>query len=195
MHRFKANAKVASKILNCAYTIIVVLFLLDALRLVEIKSQPLKSFIFTGLLIGTPLIFVWNLVALTTLCHKIVGLVLPVCAIIFILVVTPVKIIFSSEALKTQTVMYKNAHFSFKTIEYQMQDIGASGYHSRTVEILYLTKFFMIAYPVSEKTNLGIEWIKVNKDVNELEFEILKNILYYSHIAFIIALTSSSSAI
>ena len=79
------------------------------------------------------------------------------------------KIIFSSGAWRTQTVLYQNGHLSFKKIEFQMQDIGALGYNRRTVEVIYLTPLFIITSKVPNDIDKRAEWIKVDKDQNELE--------------------------
>lgn len=49
-----------------------------------------------------------------------------------------------------------------------MQDKGAMGYNKRTVEVLYLTRLFMITSEVPKDIGKRVEWIKVDKEVNEL---------------------------
>jgi hypothetical protein len=78
------------------------------------------------------------------------------------------KILFSSGAWRTQTILFQNGHLSFKTVEFQMQDIGALGYNKRTVEVIYLTPLFMLTSEVPNDIDKRVEWIKVEKDVNEL---------------------------
>jgi len=71
---------------------------------------------------------------------------------------------------KTQTVLYENGHFEFKTIEFQMQDKGELDYNRRIVEVTKLTSFLKIIESVdTSKTELP--WIKVNKDINDLELK------------------------
>ena len=67
--------------------------------------------------------------------------------------------------------MYQNGHLANKTIEYQLQDVGARGYNKREVETFYLTKFFMLVAEVPKDIEKRIEWTKVNKDVNELKLK------------------------
>lgn len=78
------------------------------------------------------------------------------------------KIIFSSGSWKTQTVLYQNGHLTYKKVEFQMQDIGALGYNKRTVEVIYLTNLFMIVNSVEKDIEERVEWIKVDREVNEL---------------------------
>ena len=78
------------------------------------------------------------------------------------------KILFSTGAWRTQKILYQNGHLSFKTVEFQMQDVGALGYNRRTVEVFYLTPFFMTASAVPNDIDKKVEWVKVDKDVNEL---------------------------
>ncbi len=81
------------------------------------------------------------------------------------------KILFSSGAWRTQTILYQNGHLSFKTVEFQMQDVGALGYNKRTVEVFYLTPLFMITSEVPTDIDKRVEWVKVDKDLNELELK------------------------
>ncbi len=74
----------------------------------------------------------------------------------------------STSAWKTQKIIYQNKHLNFKKVEFQMQDVGTLGYNKRTVEVIYLTDLFMIVSPVEKDIHDSIEWVKVNKDVNEL---------------------------
>ena len=81
------------------------------------------------------------------------------------------KILFSTGAWRTQTILYQNGHLSFKTVEFQMQDVGALGYNKRIVEVFYLTPLFMITSEVPNNIDKKVEWVKVDKDVNELELK------------------------
>ena len=58
--------------------------------------------------------------------------------------------------------------FKFQDCGVSMQDIGALGYNKRTVEVLYLTTFFMITSEVPNDIDKKVEWLKVDKEVNEL---------------------------
>jgi len=157
-----------TKILNIIYGLTVVLFLLDSLTSFDIKSQSIKSFVYFGLLIGTPLTLIWNAWAIKTRNRKIIGTVFPTIVLTLILVIGPMKILFSTGAWRTQTILYQNGHLSFKSVEFQMQDVGALGYNKRTVEVFYLTPFFMTTSEVPNDIDQRVEWIKVDKEVNEL---------------------------
>jgi hypothetical protein len=157
-----------TKILNIIYGLTVVLFLFDSLTSFDIKSQDLKTFVYIGLLIGTPLTLIWNAVTIKPRNRKIIWTILPTAILIFILIVGPMKLYFSTGAWRTQTILYQNGHLTFKTIEFQMQDVGAFGYNKRTVEVFYLTPLFMITSEFPTDIDKRIEWVKVDKDVNEL---------------------------
>lgn len=49
-----------------------------------------------------------------------------------------------------------------------MQDTGAFGYNTRTVEVYYITPLFMIVHKPKQEYINDAEWIKVNEDVNEM---------------------------
>ncbi len=78
---------------------------------------------------------------------------------------------FLSSSWKTQTIIYKHGHLNFKKIELQIQDKGALGYNKRIVEVLYLTKYFMITKPVDENIEKNVEWFKVDIYINELKLK------------------------
>jgi len=160
-----------TKILNIIYGLTVLLFLLDGLTSFDIKNQILKSFVYFGFLIGTPTILLWNLFSIKTKTKRIIGTVYPTVFLVFILVVNPMKILFSSGAWRTQTILYQNGHIGFKKVEFQMQDIGGLGYNRRTVEVTYLTPLFMITSEVPNDIDKRVEWTKIEKDVNELELK------------------------
>ena len=160
------------KISNIIYGLIVAVFLFDELTSFDIKSQAIKSFIYLGLLVGTPLILVGNSIFLKTRVQKIIGTIFPATIFILIMIVGPMKFIsLPASAWRTQTVLYQNRHLGFKTVEFQMLDVGSFGYNKRTVEVLYLTPFFMIVSEVPNDIEKRVEWIKINKEVNELELK------------------------
>ncbi len=142
--------------------------MLDGITSFEIKSQVIKSFTYFGVLILTPLTLIWNLWNSKKSSWKIIKSVLPIMTLIGILAIGPIKIIFSSGSWKTQKVIYQNGHLNFKKVEFQMQDIGALGYNKRTVEVTYLTDLFMIVRPVRKDINECVEWVKIDKEINEL---------------------------
>ena len=137
------NKKYILKILNGILILTIGLFVLDGLTHFDIKSQIIKSFTYFGMLILTPLALIWNLRNFKKTKWQIIRLTLSILALIGILIIGPMKIIFSSGSWKTQTIIYQNGHLNFKKVEFQMQDVGALGYKKRTVEITYLTKLFL----------------------------------------------------
>lgn len=78
------------------------------------------------------------------------------------------KFFFSMGAWQTQTIIYKHGQLSFKTIEYQMQNVGSLGYNQRTVEVAYITPWFMITEECDLTKKIGVPWFKIDKEVNEL---------------------------
>jgi hypothetical protein len=134
----------------------------------DIKNQWLKSFVYEGLLIATPIVIIWNAIIVKGISKKIFCLTLPILMLLFILYVGPLQFMFSSGAWRTQTILYQNGHLSFKRVEFQMQDVGALGYNRRTVEVLYLTPLFMITTSVPQNIDKHVEWIRVDEEINEL---------------------------
>lgn len=157
-----------TKVLNVIYILTAMLFLLDSMASFDIKSQALKTFVYFGFLLGTPLTLVSNLLVIKAKTKRVIGAALPSIMLTLILVTDPMKILFSAGAWRTQTILYQNGYFKFKTVEFQMQDIGAMGYNKRTVEVCYWSPFFMTTNEVPTDIAEKVDWIKVNKGVNEL---------------------------
>ncbi len=164
--------KYISILLNGIFILTILLFILDGLTSFEIKNQLIKSFTYFGIMILTPATLIWNLWKFKNRKWKIISSTLPILTLIGILIIGPLKIAFSSSAWKTQKIIYENGHLNFKRIEFQMQDVGAFGYIKRTVKVIYLTDLFMIVSPVEKDIDKRVEWIKVDKEVNELGLKI-----------------------
>ncbi|MCF6361491.1 MAG: hypothetical protein L3J29_12110 [Cyclobacteriaceae bacterium] len=160
--------KYISKILNEIFILTILLFVLEGLTSFEIKSQAIKSFTYYGIMALTPLTLIWNLWTCKTRKWKIIGSAIPTLVLIGILIIGPLKIAFSASTWRTQKIIYQNGHLNFKKVEFQMQDVGALGYNKRTVEVIYLTDLFMIVSPIEKDIDDRVEWVKVDKDVNEL---------------------------
>lgn len=143
---------------------------MDWYTCIEIKSQPLKSFAYWGIIIGTLCILIWNSLLLSKN-QKILGIVLPLGIIVYLIACSnPLTVLFRSGTWKTQTIEYESKDKN-RTIEYQMQDIGVFGFNRRTVEVKYITPWFMIVgYPKDNPVN-NTEWTRVNTDINELELK------------------------
>lgn len=151
----------------------VVLFVLDIFSFLEIKQETLKTFIHFGSLLLTPIIVLFNLLALKSKKWNVwVGLSSLLLIVSFLIVVSQrgfLGYLFSLGGWKTQTVLYEHEQFGFKQIEFQMQDVGALGYNKRNVSVIYLTKWFMITEEIEPSKSFGADWIRVDKNVNELD--------------------------
>lgn len=154
--------------MNIVYGFTVVFFLIDSLNDFDIKNQMIKSFVYFGLLIGTPITLIWNLVVIKLKSKRVIGVIIPTIILALILIVGLNKIIFSTGVWQTETILYQNQHLKFKTVEFQIQDIGALGYNKRTVEVFYLIPFFMITSELPNDLDKRVEWMKVDKNVDEL---------------------------
>ena len=160
--------KYISRLLNGIFILVIGLFVFEGITSFEIKSQAIKSFTYFGILILAPLTLIWNLWIFKNTKWKIICSTLPILTIIGILTIGPMEIIFSSGSWKTQKIIYQNRHLNFKKVEFQMQDVGALGYNKRTVEVTYLTNLFMIVSPVDSHIDKRVEWVKIDKEINEL---------------------------
>lgn len=150
-----------------------IFYVLDLFELLEIKGERLKTFIHIGALLSTPIIVCYNLFILKLRKWNIlIGIASLSTVLSFSMIVSQQSFLgylFSMESWKTQTVLYEHGHFGFKRIEFQMQDVGALGYNRRYVSVTYITNWFMITEEIDPDKILTGEWIKVDKNVNELD--------------------------
>lgn len=160
--------KKTSAIINWLYILIVIFFLLDGFTPFDIRSQLLKSIIYFGFLIGAPLVLFWNLSNIDPPIKKLAGIIYPAIFVIVVIFLQPTRILAASGAWRTQTIVYEHGHLFYLTVEFQMQDIGGRGYNRRTVEVFNLTPLFAISTAVPADIDNKAEWIRVDKDVNEL---------------------------
>lgn len=157
-----------TRALNMLYCIVVLLSFLDGFTGFDIKAQAIKTFVYIGLLVGSPVMLVWNFFVIDPILKRVIWTLFPAIMLVFIFITSPMKILFSSGSWHTQSILYQSRHTSSNTIEFQMQDIGALGYNERTVEVQYLTPYFMIIKVIPNRAASGSDWIPVEKDVNEL---------------------------
>ena len=155
--------------LNGIFILTMLLFFLDALTVFEIKSQTVKLFASFGILLLAPLTLLWNLLTFKT--KKIPGAILPALTLIGIIMIGPAQIAFAASVWKTQKVIYQNGHWDFKKVEFQMQDVGSLGFNERTVEVTYLTDLFVIVSPAEMRAYDSVEWVKIDKEVNEINLK------------------------
>jgi hypothetical protein len=160
-----------TKIINKIFCLAAFFFLLDNFTAFDIKSQILKSSIYFGFLIGTPIILILNLFSIKYIIGKIIWIVFLIIFIVLIAAIHPTTILLSSSVWRTQTILYQNKDLSFKTIEFQMQDIGARGYNKRLVEVIHVTPLFMLTSDAPNNIANQPQWMKVDKNMNELELK------------------------
>jgi hypothetical protein len=158
---------------NIIYILMVTLFVLDIFDILEIKGESLKVFIHFGSLLATPIVVIYNLFVRKSRRWNIWISVTSIFIVLSFSIVIYQRgflgYLFSTESWNTQTVLYKHGHFESKRIEFQMQDVGALGYNKRYVSVTYVTDWFMITEEVDPAKIFSGEWIKVDKNVNELE--------------------------
>lgn len=157
------------KIENCLIALLIIalgLTLLDETGLVEMKSVWVKLFVSYGLL-GLPVVLLLYKVAFIWVKpYRWWPLILAIVLFAFLLIGAYFPILFLRHSVwKTQTLIHQHTTFSFYRTEFQMKDLGALGYNSRTVKVLYITPWFMIT---DDDIDVNDHWKRLDKDVNEL---------------------------
>lgn len=149
--------------LNGIFLLIFLLFCIDSFTNIDIAKQELKSVVYFGILVITPIILVVNGLFYEELKPKIKNIIIPFLVFVFILIIGPTKIVFSSSIWKTNKVLFINQENQNHKVEFQMQDIGALGYNKRTVEVIHYYNLFMIVKSKNKTFEHNNNWIKVEK--------------------------------
>ncbi len=160
---------------NCLYCLLVLLCLLDLFHCLEIKGDKLQGFIRGGAILPIVPLTVSNLLVFRKSNWKYVSLlpqIFVVCGISFVILQIGIwGCLFSSGTYHTQTILYKSVDSDSRTVEFQLKNLGGFGYDGRVVEVTYFTPWFMLKKEIDPEKKPGSQWIKVNKDVNELELK------------------------
>jgi hypothetical protein len=130
--------------LNGIFFLLFLLFCIDGFTNVDITNQELKSVVYFGILVITPVVLVVNGLFYKQLKPKIKSIVFPFLVFVFMLIIGPKKIVFFSSVWKTNKVLFINKDYQNQRVELQRQDVGALGYNKRTVEVTHITNWFMI---------------------------------------------------
>ena len=142
-----------------------VFYFLDKIETLEIKHSGLKSFVYFGIIAFSFFSILFSFLSLKTVKLKILFSILPIIVFFQILNFGILRTVFISSAWKTQTIIYQNKFDKSKKVKFQMLDIGAFGYIRRTIEVNYFTDWF---YTTKKESIYNSDWIKVDKEVNEL---------------------------
>lgn len=145
---------------NIIYILVVFLFLQDVFTNVDISFQPLKTGVYWGIMILSPIMLIFNSFIKINLGKKIALILISIFMLTFIFVIKPINILFASGVWETREVLFRNTNNN-RTIELQIQDRGALGYNKRTVEVLHLTPLFLFAKKAPQITERNPEWILV----------------------------------
>lgn len=149
--------------LNGIFFLLFILFCIDSFTNVDISKQELKSVVYFGILAITPVVMVASSLFHKELKPKIKSIIIPFLVFVFILIIGPTKIVFSSSVWKTNNVFFINKENQNHKVESQMQDVGALGYNKRTVEVIHYYNLFMIVKSKNKTFEHHNNWIKVKK--------------------------------
>jgi hypothetical protein len=69
-------------------------------------------------------------------------------------------------AWETKSIIYQNLHLANRTIEFQMQDMGAIGANQRTVDRIKLIPYFDWTKEINPDSIDNLTWKKVGIDIN-----------------------------
>ena len=153
----------SSILINWVLVFAVLLFLFTELTPFEIQFQPIKSFAYYGMILLPGISIMLNLTSTRKAIPRYLGSTFASILFVSVLVIDPIKILFSIPVWETREVLYMNGHLPFKKIEKQFQDRGSLGYKSRIVEVTYLTSLFMLIEPINYDPDKRVEWVRLVK--------------------------------
>lgn len=144
-------------------------FLLDHFTALDFKGGFFPSVISYGALLLPLPVLIWRMVARKRRFWKSPLAILSVLTLLVVLWKGPVRVMFSASPWRTQTITHQHRQCSFIRIEEQMRDVGALGYRRRTVRVIYLTPWTILAKPAGAVMNKSEKFRSVHLEVNELE--------------------------
>lgn len=157
------------RVLLCVGLPIYGLFALDWISLLEMKAAGLKTAVYLGALILSPIFVVLAIWFLRGIQRSIL---LP--ALVNLLVfafVGPLEYLNRMSPWETQTILFVHGHFKFLRVEQQVQNEGTFGYRDRTVKVVRLAGFFAVPFALDPPEIKSPEWIPVNEDINEANWK------------------------
>lgn len=158
------NKQLLNGLFNGIYILIAVLFISDQSTRLEIKSDTLKFLVYNGVVFLTAPLLIWNYL---TSKSRFISLSLPILVLVFILIIGPLTILYSTHTWKTQEIQYENSDLSFIKIEHQIQNNGVNGYNRRTVQVTPIAGLFILVNKVPQDIDLQPQWHRVNRPINE----------------------------
>ncbi len=151
-----------SKLLFAVFLIATILLLADLITPIEIESIKLY---WALLFISSTITIIYFERLFLNQSNKIISKIFAILFGLFIVI----RIIFLwGSDWKTQIIIFQNLHLANRTIEFQLQDIGAFGYKRRTIDKLKLIPFVSFIKEVDENNLDTLTWKKVDIDVNEM---------------------------
>jgi len=158
-----------TKAINLILFAILLLFLMDISSTLEIKWQALKTSVYFGVIYVPFFVLFWNILMIKKWGGKLISLIVPIIAIVVVYNISYLYIMLHDSTWKTQTTIYENRYSNSRKIEFQMKDVGALGYRKRTVDVTYLTNWFMTIELFDEKNIDQTQWNRIDENTNELD--------------------------
>lgn len=93
---------------NIIYILVVFLFLQDVFTNVDISFQPLKTGVYWGIMILSPIMLIFNSFIKINLGKKIALILISIFMLTFIFVIKPINILFASGVWETREVLFRN---------------------------------------------------------------------------------------
>ncbi|QQS03349.1 MAG: hypothetical protein IPK50_13650 [Fibrobacterota bacterium] len=145
------------------------LFALDWMSVVEMKAAGLKTAVYLGALILSPIFVVLGIWFLRGLQRLV--LVPAILLLLLSAFVGPLDYLNRMSPWETQTVLFVHGHFKFLRVEQQVQNFGSFGYRDRTVKVARLAGLFAVPFAFDPAETSVPEWIPVNEDINEANWK------------------------
>ena len=133
-----------SRLTNRIYVCLTTLFFIISISNFEINHALIKTILYIGFFIFTPLLFVWNIFYYKPKLKKFYRIAYPLLGFIYLFYANPLEIFNATNVWKTETILFENKiDFTIK-IEYQTQKLMTSnGKKNRTVAVTYYTKYLL----------------------------------------------------
>lgn len=145
------------------------LFALDWMSLLEMKVAGLKTAVYLGAFVVSPVFVVLGVWFVRGPQRSV--LVPAILVLLLFGFVGPLEYLNRMSPWETQTVIFRHGHLKFLRVEEQVQNVGTFGYRNRTVKVARLAGLFTIPLRYDPLATTAPEWIPVNEDINEANWK------------------------
>lgn len=156
------NAFLFTRVLNWVYTIMTLMFIFLSWSSYELNIQFIRYILYVGVIIFTPLVFIWDIYFYKVRLKKRYKLIFPLIGFIYILYLNPLELFNSAHKWNRIEILYENkANPKIKIEKQERKLLTSNRIETRTVVVNNFNDYFK-KIKVFHRDHLRIkDWNKI----------------------------------